>query len=48
MKIGKWIYRAQSPIVFWGQHNEFYPYLTIVLRTPIARVWAGDPGEPPF
>lgn len=47
MKIGNWIYQLRNPIVFWGQHNEFYPYLTIVLRLPIAR-WPSDPGEPPF
>lgn len=48
MRIGNWIYQLQNPVYYVGQHDEFYPYLAIVLRSPIARNWAGKPQEPPF
>jgi len=48
MKLGNWNYRLQNPIYFWGQHDEFYPHWAIVLRSPIAREWAGKPQNPPF
>ena len=48
MKIGNWTYKVQNPVYFFGQHNEFYPYLTVVLRSPVTRDWSGKPGEPPF
>ncbi len=48
MRLGNWLYRLQNPVYFAGQHDEFYPYLTIVLRSPVARDWTGKAGEPPF